>query len=711
VRREDDVEAAADEEQPGDAPHGTHLLVGGLLAGDVSIAPPSEPAVSPTTMLTVRTFCVVIACLTLSAPSLAQSASQRLFRVNSLLSSGFSALDEIRWNAPPDNHLKSIDRAESFAAQAQEKLTPDLKTAPAYGSVLERLEELKAKVGMARGVSTCHRERDRARTSLAAKDLVTARTASGALAELLAKLKGSTHYATVIAELDAESRALTRELNEFEKTETRALQEKARLEAEQKKAQQKEEAAARARAEAEEKARLKAEAAAKLAAAVEEKKRLAEEAKQRAAEERRIREEEAKKQAEAKRLDRLAKEQARRDEAERKRAELEARRLAEAEARLALERQRDAERNDPRRALREVRTAVGRIEASLTERPGPVPPALFVTARRALAELVRLDPVRGRAEGVTLDALALLSFARAPAGAPPLGAVIATTLNARKPTTTLNARPGWCYAFVAGSSHPFKATTTSTAPLFRWTQTGSTSSQASGFCVGETMTVQVDVELDPTAKPVLLLGWIREKTPLAVTLRARLDGVDPCDREALAALWKAPVPGIVAYANDTAVRGPVLLLDPGSRESVQARVLATNGVEVLLQKAALSSTVLAAPMATVPVEQCPQAGERPSRPADPVMCRAASDAAAAPVLAALKAKLAAAADDAARMLVEQDLRNLDDEAARRRELDCQPVKYAPTEGWRRTQHDEILMSPPSPGSRPEILVLDAPEAP
>jgi len=107
--------------------------------------------------------------------------------------------------------------------------------------------------------------------------------------------------------------------------------------------------------------------------------------------------------------------------------------------------------------------------------------------------------------------------------------------------------------------------------------------------------------------------------------------------------------------------------------------------------------------------QCPQAGERPTRPADPVTCRAASDAAAAPVLAALKAKLAAAADDAARILVERDLRNLDEEAARRRELDCQPVKYAPTEAWRRTQHEEILMSPRSPGARPEILLLDAPE--
>jgi hypothetical protein len=310
---------------------------------------------------------------------------------------------------------------------------------------------------------------------------------------------------------------------------------------------------------------------------------------------------------------------------------------------------------------------------------------------------------------VALDALALLSFARAPAGAPPLGAVIASTLNARKPETTLNARPGWCYAFIAGSSHPFKATMTGTAPLFRWTQTGSTTAQASGFCVGETMNVQVGVELDPTAKPVLLLGWMHEKTPLAVTLRARLDGVDLCDQDAVGALWKAPIPGIVAYANDTAVRGPVLLLDPGSRESVQARVLATNGIEVLLQKTALSSSVVVAPMGKVPVEQCPQAGERPTRPADPVTCRAASDAAAAPVLAALKAKLAAAADDTVRILVERDLRNLDEEAARRRELDCQPVKYAPTEAWRRTQHEEILMSPPSPGARPEILLLDAPE--
>jgi len=162
----------------------------------------------------VRTLLVVACCLAMSFPALAQSSSQRLFRINSMLSSGFAALEEVRWSAPSNDHLAPIDRANAFAAQAEASLSVDLKNAPAYGSVAERLVELKSKVESARQVSQCHRERDAARVALAAKDVSTAKATHEKLVGLLLRLTTSKAFAAVRAQLEVESKAIGAEIVE-----------------------------------------------------------------------------------------------------------------------------------------------------------------------------------------------------------------------------------------------------------------------------------------------------------------------------------------------------------------------------------------------------------------------------------------------------------------------------------------------------------------
>jgi hypothetical protein len=659
-----------------------------------------------------------ILCLFCALSARAESANERLFRLNSMVSAGLATVD-IDWSGKTASQQAALARAEDLAVQVKTGLSPDLQSSPLYGTVVSRLAELNVRLGPARSGVGCSVARDEVIAALEARDETRARKALDDFGGHLRRVQAAPGMARAVARYAPEMKTLEARHAALEQEVTAAAAA----------ARQQELEKARAKAAADAEAKRKSDADAKAAAEqkrlqqIEEKK--AKEALERAAAEERKRAEAAKKTLEReaaeqkKKEEAMAREQARlekqrllTEKQEQARAEREAKIEAERGAKEAAAAEKERERNDPRRALNNVRVARDTLLLALREKPGPLPEKAVAVATAAVAELRRLDPERAIGESALVDRIMLRSFARAPSASPPLGTRIVTKLSASLPRATFDVWDGWCYALVSSSEAFFRHSLEANTALVSFRQSATTSSQLAGFCSERAGQATLTLEDNASKANVLVLGWSAAKLPLAIALHAGLTLTATCDEVAMAMAWRSLLPGSVLFATPGDGGGPVLVLDTGFAGNDPVRVLGSDGIERQLPRNRLRDTPVTAPMQlAVPATQCPEAGPRLRVPPDPEVCRAASDAAASQALASLSARLTATTDDVARGAVERELRALDDEARRRRMIDCVPVEESPVRAWRVTQHDAVYKAAPAPTDRARSLALEAPESP